>query len=222
MAELQFVLDRAGWPMLWVDAIQAYVHWLPITKLQAEYFLCSTGDSQFDERWYEDVLYLNPRITGDQVHDDNYWKAFLTGILPHEARCIAQWCDPQCRIPTLEEWLNIYQALKRLPAQAHALDMMGPLRPRAQMLLERLDSVSREVAGSRSQRTLADQMLMRMGVIEWVDCPARHQRWAGLGQPIPRFVGGFFNPDRGQPHEVLDPETERAFYFGLRLIRRMP
>lgn len=222
MADLQFVLDRAGWPMIWVDAIHAYIHWLPITKLQAEYFLCSTADSQFDERWYEELLFLNPRVTPDAVHDDNYWNAFLTGILPHEARCIAQWCDSRCRIPTRDEWRSVYQALKQQPDQPRALEMMGALRPRAQMLLERLDGVSRAVAAERGRRTLADQMLLRMGVIEWVDCPDRQVRWAGLGQPVPHFVGGFFNPDRGQPHELLDPETERAYYFGLRLIRSAP
>lgn len=221
MAGLQFVLDRAGWPMLWVEAIQAHVHWLPITKLQAEYFLCSTADSQFDERWYEDLLYLNPRVTPEQIHDNNYWKAFLTGLLPHEARSIAQWCDPQCRIPTEDEWLSIYRAMKQIPAQPHVLNLMGSLRPRVQTLLDRVDDVSSAVTGERSRRTLADQMLMRLGVIEWVDCPGRHVRWAGLGQPMPRFVGGFFNPDRGQPHELLDPEAERAYYFGLRLIRRV-
>lgn len=214
-----FILDRAGFPMLRVEAIGAYMHWYPLTKIQAEYFLCSTTDSQFDEKWYDDLLYLNPRVTPTEISENNYWNAFLTGVLPHEAQQLAQWA--QCSIPTLDEWLTAYRALKQQPELNDALASMGNLSERTRTLLERIDAASRKVAAHEGlTRTLADQLLMRLGVMEWVDCPNSRVRWGGMGKPAKRFRGGLFSPDHGQPHELLDPETDRASYYGLRLIRR--
>ncbi len=214
-----FILDRAGFPMLWVEAIRAYIHWYPLTKIQAEYFLCSTTDSQFDEEWYDNLLYLNPRVTPTEISDNNYWNAFLTGILPHEAQQLAQWA--QCSIPTLDEWLTAYRTLKQQPELNDAFAGMGDLSERTRTLLERVDAASRKVAAHEGlTRTHADQLLMRLGVMEWIDCPNSRVRWGGMGKPAKRFRGGLFSPDHGQPHELLDPETDRASYYGLRLIRR--
>lgn len=215
------ILDRAGFPMVWIDALDAYMHWYPVTKIQAEYFLCATPDSQFNEQWYDDLLYLNPRVTPSAIQDNNYWNAFLTGLLPQEAQRFAQWCDPLCSIPTIEEWLTAYRSLKAMPELPDALTTMGELSDRVYTLMERIESASRKVGENEGiTRSRADQMLMRLGVMEWVACPDLRTRWGGMGKPAKRFRGGLFTPDHGQPHELLDPETDRASYYGLRLIRR--
>ena len=222
MTELKFELDRTGFPMVWVDAINAYVHWIPVTKLQFEYFLCAAPHSHFDASWYDEVLFLNPRVAPNEIRASNYWNAFLTGIMPSEVQRFARWCGDEYAMPTLKDWFTAYKALKALPAEPRSvIDSIGNLRERAQVVLARLDSASTiALKESGYERTLADQMLMRMGVMEWVECPSQHSRWGGMGQTFPSFHGSLFTPDHGRPNIPNNPEEERLNAYGFRLIRR--
>ena len=218
----QFVFDRAGFPMIWVEAIDAHMHWMPVTKIQFEYFLCDEPDSHFNAKWYDDVLYLNPRITPNAIRRNNYWEAFLTGIMPSEAQRFARWCGNQYAIPTLGEWYEAYQALKARPANPEIISAMMDLHGRRRSVLEQLASASdmafREMR--YTNRTLADQMLMRMGVMEWVECRNRHFQWGGMGETHPDFYGGLFTPEHGDPHTPNNPEADRLRAYGFRLVRR--
>jgi len=222
MASLRFELDRAGFPMVWVDAINAYVHWIPVTKVQFEYFLCAVPDSHFDAGWYDEILYLNPRVAPNEIRADNYWNAFLTGVMPSEVQRYARWCGDEYTVPTLNDWFAAYTALKALPPEPlSAFDSMGEVRERVRTVLTRLDSASRiALKEAGYERTLADQMLMRMGVMEWVECRGRHFQWGGMGETFSSFYGGLFTPDHGQPHVPNNPETERLHAYGFRLIWR--
>lgn len=223
MSPKQFELDPAGFPMIWVQAIDAYIHWMPATKIQFEYFMCSAPDSHFDARWYDEVLDLNPRAAAGDLRSTNYWNAFLTGITPSEAQRFANWCAGSC-IPSLDEWFTAYRALKAQPPLLDplaAMDSLG-LRDRTRSLLSRLESLGRSVTKEIGgyDRTLADQMLMRLGVMEWVECSSQRARWGGMGETHTTFHGSLQTPDHGQPMVPINPDVNRLGYFGFRLIRR--
>jgi len=40
MSPFTFEFDKTGFPMVRVDEVNAYVHWLPVTKIQFETFYC--------------------------------------------------------------------------------------------------------------------------------------------------------------------------------------
>lgn len=225
MSNPEIVLDRTGFPMVRISVLDAYVHWLPVTKIQFELFMAATSNSLFDSRWYDEILELNPRITPAAIRPNNYWQAFLTGITPVEAQRFAQWCGPEFALPTLEEWNTAYQELKELPeCQLEKLGGLGSSTGRTRTLFTQLDSSGRVVTeqiGGYNPRTLADQMLMRLGVMEWVECTTQRVRWGGMGITHPVFYGALQNPDHGQPMLPISPETNRLRHFGFRLIKRL-
>ena len=64
----KFILDKAGFPMIWVDKpLSAYIHWLPVTKIQFELFMCDSPSSDLSDAWYREVLSLNPRVSPKNV-----------------------------------------------------------------------------------------------------------------------------------------------------------
>ncbi len=219
----KFKLDRAKFPMVYVDVIDAYIHWLPLSKIQFEYFLCAVPDSQFGENWYGEILQLNPRISPGIVRTDNYWKALLSGLLPEEVQRFARWCGDEYIIPSLDDWFTAYKWLKSQPPEPpDIVDQMGLLQDRVRTLLRRIDSESAKAFKEAGyERTLADQMLMRLGMLEWVECTGQTARWGGMGQLNPRFHGFLFRPDNGQPSHPVNPETDRLHYYGARLLRRV-
>lgn len=223
MARAPFRLDeRTHFPMIWVDAIDAYLQWLPVTKVQFEYFLCEVNDSQFDEGWYDEILSLNSRISPGAIRPSNYWRALMTGILPSEAQRFARWCGPDYALPTLEEWMVAYRALQQKPlVDIQAILSLTKLNPRARVLVQRLDSAPQQALTQlRYNRTPAEQMLLRLGVLEWVECRSQAKAWGGIGETNTSFHSALFSPEAGQPRLPRDPESERLYYYGFRLLWR--
>ncbi|MBK9210258.1 MAG: hypothetical protein IPL71_18990 [Anaerolineales bacterium] len=111
-----FDLDSAGFLMIWVEEIQAYVHWLPVTKIEFEIFLSSASNNKFNDHWYEDILTLNERISPKNLDKRNYHKLFLTGVFPSEVLEFIYWLNENDKhnyysIPTSDEWISTYKAL---------------------------------------------------------------------------------------------------------------
>jgi hypothetical protein len=220
MSPAQFEYDRAGFPMIWVEEVHAYVHWLPITKIQFEHFLCDITDSTFDAAWYDRLLALNPRISPRDVNDRNYWRAFVTALLPVETERFARWCGEDYGLPTLSEWFTVYKALKALPRDRPEWSESMPLRVRS--LLSRVETAWERAASRMNYpETRADQMLMRLGVLEWIQDPSNGYQWGGMGQPHPSFHGILITPENGKPARPLHPETDRLSSYGFRLLRRV-
>lgn len=214
------VYDKTGFPMIWVNEIGAYVHWLPVTKVQFEYFLCDTPGAQFDEQWYNVILGLNGRVTPRRATRNDYWQLFLTGVLPSEAGRFAEWCGDDYRLPTLEEWNRMFRAGKALPS-IDDLFLGEGLNERARTIVTKLDEITKGIYRSNMrQRSLADQMLMRLGVMEWVNYENRGQRWGGMGQTDSNFQSMMRTPDAGTPEMPKEPEQHRLKYYGFRLLRR--
>jgi len=216
-----FVLDPTGFPMVWIEQIDAYIHWYPVTKIQFERFLCDTPDSHFDAAWYDEINDLNPRVSPRNVRLDNYWQSFLTGIKPDEVERYARWCGMEYSIPRLNDWFTCYQILKSEdPIDSDPVKDVD-LSPRTKDLLRNLGQASRSALHEVGyDRSLADQLLMRMGVMEWVECQNQRSRWGGMGETFPRFHGALFTPDYGQPSIPNNPDEIRLPHYGFRLIRR--
>lgn len=216
----QFVrLDRVGFPIIWIPPINAYIHWLPFTKIQLEYFLSETTDSTFNESWYRgQLLDKNERVSPGNVRQDNYWGTFLTGLLPTEARRIGTWNDGELLLG--EEWIAAYRFLKKATPQTHPYlrDILNaPLRPRTRLLLQNLDSVL-GLLPRYGPVTVADQSFMRQGVMEYVYEDNRRNTFAGFGQTNANFFSTMYTPDNGHPERLSDPiNGARLFYYGFRL-----
>lgn len=219
---LKWKVDRSGFPIVWVDKIRAYLHWLPVSKVQFEYFLCAATDGRFDDKWYDRILELNPRVTSASVRPRNYWQSFLTGILPEEAQRFARWCGEDYELPALSDWFDAYEFLRdQPPVEVNWQEELPEIKPRIHKLLDQVERVSVEIAAkTKVTRTLADQMMMRHGVMEWVELQGNRQSWGGMGQLVPDWVGLLFRPDKGVPVMPREPDIERIHYFGFRLLRR--
>lgn len=212
--------DPLGFPMVWIEEIGAFIHWLPVTKVQFEKFIAATPDPLFDDAWYRRILDLNPRVGSLGIGPKNYWNAFLTGILPEEARRFATWCGHEYSLPTLKEWQKAFATLSAVPAaSAEISSLVEGTSELVRSTLVRIESSSAASGRPDRQRMRADQMLMRSGVLEWVDQTLGAARWGGMGEPCPHFrmlwsvARGAVNP--------LDADRSRSPAFGFRLIRRM-
>lgn len=212
--EIEFQKDPVGFPMLQVEP-NLYLHWLPITKIQFEYFLCDTYDRSFDIRWYEEVLRLNPRVTPAKISPANYWNAFLSGVLPAEAKRFAFWCGDGFRLPTVQEWARVYGILSSQPVR-DLEKVMRDLPPRLRELVLRTEDAASEAARRLGyKRSLADQLLMRLGFLEWV---GTEERWGAMGEPFPELCGTLAAPESGEPVYPNRPDTVRLPCLGFRLV----
>lgn len=213
--EIKFPKDPVGFPMLQVEP-GFYLHWLPITKIQFEYFLSDTYDRSFDIRWYEEILRLNPRVTPAKILPSNYWNAFLSGVLPAEAQRFAFWCGDGFRLPSVKEWAQAYRILNSQPAlDLESSGLMNDLSPRLRELILRTEDASSEAARRMGYvRCLADQLLMRLGFLEWVKAEGH---WGAMGEPYPELCGNLAEPERGEPVYPNRPDTVRLPCLGFRL-----
>jgi formylglycine-generating enzyme required for sulfatase activity len=226
MDPLIFRADRTGFPMVYIDELDAYLHWVPVTKLQFEQYLCAEPEGQHNGPWYDQVLRLNPRVAPDRVGHGNYWQSFVTGVVPDEAQAFARWCGEGYSVPTLDEWFVAYSLLRALPPTS----IQGPesfsragaqLSARAYTLLSRLEAASsRACVQVNYERTTAHQMFLRLGVMEWVELNDQRSRWGGMGETTAQFHGNLFTPDHKQPSRPHQPESQRLHYFGFRLLWR--
>lgn len=222
MSEGFIVVDPTGFPMVRVDQLDIYIHWLPVTKVQFEYFLCEVGDNHFDANWYETILNLNSRVSPAAVEHTNYWKALITGVLPSEAQRYARWCGPQYELPTAQRWLDVFRALTNLtPIDLNTVLRLPGLNERAKTLLERLDEAPRVMLDRLGyKRTRAEQLLLRLGTLEWVRMPGEVRPWGLLGELNPAFHSLIFSPDEGEPRVPRGSEAPRVGHYGFRLLRK--
>jgi hypothetical protein len=219
-----FATDPAGFPMVWVEAIAAWMHWLPVTKAEFERFLAATGRAAGGTGiagWYDHLLAMNPPVAPARVHGENYRHALLTGIVPREAQRFAAWLGEGFTLPTLDEWLRAWSALSALPADRGlpATLARGLAEPARTLVLRFENALAASAGRARHGRTLADQMLLRGGVLEWVEQPGPPARWVGIGEPSRQARALPVSPERG-PVVPDRPEAFRSYLFGCRLIRR--
>lgn len=211
--------DHCGFPMLWIESCETWVHWFPVTKLQFEIFLCHQRDPQIGGSSYSEMCSLNPRVAPQFLSEENYWRAFVTGILPQEAEAFARWCGPGYRVPTALEWLNVLKALSEGgPWKMDWEHLLEKVPPRRSLLIRNLDRVSQSIDGFRIGGQLLDQALMRNGVVEWVRSEEEPPSWGGLGEPPAQLAAQLSNLNLIDVIEPLAPHEQRIRYFGFRLL----
>lgn len=222
-------LDPLGFPMIWMRGLRAHVHWLPLTCIQFELFLARGGAEELDAGWYAERCERQRRPSAREITTDNFWRCLLTGVLPQEAQAMAEWLGPGFRLPTSTEWLTLFRAAERLPAPTVDWSTLAPsVSPRCLELLRAFAALplmshraepTPEVPDGGPRPTLADHMLLRGALLEWVDTGSLEHPWGGAGE-----VHGSLHRQisRLQYDEVripLRPTEERIDHFGFRLIR---
>lgn len=211
------ILDKTGFPMMWVDNLDAYVHCLPVTKIQFEYFLCDAPSSDFTEEWYDTVLTLNPRVSPRSVNRSNYWRLFLTGIKPSEIETYAEWCGEEYELLNASDWKSLFQGFIQKPVKPDLYTGLT-LGNRQATLLKKLSTAIQDLC--HDQVTQADQLLYRYGVMEWVRCSNFGQEWGGLGQTVAGFQSSMRTADMDSPEVPRNPHGNRMHYYGFRLLKR--
>ena len=218
MSEPLIVLDRARFPMIWVQSVAAHVAFLPTTKIQFEYYLCDRPKATYTAEWYAKLQTKNRRVASADLNINNYWGAFITGLTRQDAQNFAKWCGPKegrYGTPTKAQWDTMYDELQARPASEVNFSENG-ISPRATSLLQRLSAVSSQLARQRSDPyTLADAMFLHQGVLEWVW--DENDDWVATGEPNTDLEPGFFSPKEARP--AADPENPPRS-FGFRLFRR--
>lgn len=219
---LDIILDPIGFPLIRAGGL--YVHFLPVTKIQIEYFLCSTNETAYDEAWYTEVLGFNPRISPASITPANLIGVFVTGVLPRDARSFAQWCGTTYDLPTAAQWTTIFTTLNDVIidariAQDHIEQILSKdkLNARARTIITNIHhSISSKISAGRT-RSLSDQMLMRGGVMEYVYLNDQHNTYGGFGET--KF--SLFDPSKGHP-ETLNNSREgaRLRHYGFRLVKQ--
>lgn len=216
----RIVSDPVGFPMVWREEVAAYVHWLPITKIQFEYFLCDVPDAHFNAQWYDEILELNPRVTPSDLSTHNYWGTLMTGVQPGEAQRFSYWCGDEFRLLTETQWLALYRGLANQPRQN--LSVFGLLEgcsPRVRQLLERMEQASLQACHRMGGTpSLADQMLLRFGGMEWIQTGSPPASWSLKGEPLPEFCGNLEAPQEPTADIQLNLETDRIPAAGFRLL----
>jgi hypothetical protein len=164
---------KTGFPVVAIPQTNYALSWLPVTKLQIEYFLCETMDSQFDRNWYLERLRNNPRVTTAQLTVGNFRQTFMTNVLFHEARVLIREWGNEFDLPTVEEWHHALQAFDRIEAQEDFVEevaAMSGLHLRARLLLSQVEHAAKNLPRPRTMpmRLFSHQLLMRSGISEYV------------------------------------------------------
>ena len=215
--------DPAGFPLLWIKEIDSFVEFLPITKIQFEFFLSQMVDPRFDQLWYDEILQQNGRISPHLIDNTNYWQLFLTGIRPDEIESFQKWCEKDGHsfyVPTLDLWTTLYQVVKN-QKPINIEDLVQHLDQKMHALFLGLEKTVLELCHNYNRSyTLADQMLMRFGIMEWVKQDSLATRWGGMGEPYPSFFPVIKGPDQGIAKQPKFPFRDRMKSYGFRLFAR--
>ncbi len=240
---MEYTADPFGFPMVWVQETGAWVHCLPVTYVQLDMFRERTGKIDiFRKRTGKvDGKGDQPKSIKD-LEAHNYTRAFATGVDPADAQKLARHFEDmtgeQFRLPSHTEWHAAYRALaaRSFPSPERRRDMalrpgrdelseiMECCRDRARTLMDRLHQI---LAGSvqdqvRFKLKLADLMLFRLGVMEWVRLhPADHLAcaddypYAGMGLPASHSWANLADPELRAPVRLRQNQPTPPFGFRL-------
>jgi len=201
---IDIVFDPIGFPLMRLDDMDFYIHLLPIAKIQFERFICSVNKAGYGDKWYETSIRLNPRISPSRINENNYEKAFISGILPNEAVEFAHWLGKDYKLPTYKQWRQAYRLAKTAPDIGSFIES------------SKIDGMSKKILDGLTAflRDTLSLTLMNNGLVEWV---RGNDEFLGLGSPRPSFYENAYDPeiDSWRPFKT----SRRMPFFGFRLVR---
>jgi hypothetical protein len=199
-------LDRTGFPIVWIDPLESYLHLFPIAKVQFEQFLSGATATSWSDEQYAELLELNPRASYRAVNETKYERIFLTGIRPEESKEFAGWLGENYSLPDDRQWLACYDWLARQPITGIPAGMS-----------DEAFAIWQIVAGLRGADNLLGLSLMSEGVKEWVRSSSNSEKYAALGCPPASFPTLSRNP-----RQLVNINTSQARLsaYGFRLLRK--
>lgn len=206
----RWVLDGMGYPMIFVPPLNAFVHLFPVAKPQFEAFLVAAPSPLRRDRWYGELLSLNPRLSPWSMSLVSYEQLFITGLLPQDAGAFAGHLGPDFHIPDVESWRAAYRWLAGQELSIPPAALEYEMAPAARRIWQGLLAAIRP-------HTLLDLSLMQGGVLEWATAP--DGRFVALGKTRDAFDPNYRDPLRDRPWEPTTP-IRRSKRFGMRLMRR--
>lgn len=224
---LSFYVDpRTHFPLVEIPGQNFALFWLPMTKVQIEYFLSDTIDSRFHRAWYHERLGSNPRITPEQITAQNLLQAFLTHISFYEASVFSQWYgkDLGFDLPTSEEWHRALRAFDQAaanPAFVEQILALPAIHPRARLLVQACEIALPAYQGLKdaSERRLSHQLMLRSGILEYVYQDTVHNRCGACGSSLQS--GRYADAGQDLFLPLLNADTEvRMKNLGLRPVLR--
>jgi hypothetical protein len=211
--EYSWQIDRAGFPLVYVDPLRSYVHLFPVAKAQFEQYLWQDNPPEWGDARYADLIACNPRAAPADIDSVGYERLFLTGILPAEIHEFARWLGRGYDLLKADEWLTVRQWLSTQEATAAppSVSDMG------------LSCISADIWLTLWARLTPTSMLelslQQAGLVEWTygSSAGRSNRYVGMGHPR----SGFFPTVKGIEEPLIPINQERRMrHFGFRLKRR--
>jgi len=176
--DYKWQVDNSGYPLIFVDPLDAYIHLFPVTKAQFERFIASGRQADYGDEWYAELLALNPRISYRSPDIQVRERLFMTGITTDEAVSFGRWLGRDHKLLTAEEWSICYEWFAEQSAPSLPLELAERLSRDA---LAIWDIVQVQWLDQRGQTNLQELSLMKQGILEWV--VERPGRYCGLGDP---------------------------------------
>jgi len=195
--------------MIYVPPLAAFAHLFPISKPQFEAFLAAAPSPARSDRWYGDLMALNPRLSPWSASLASHEQMFITGLLPEDAQAFASHLGPDFRIPDVESWRAAYCWLAGQELSIPPAALEYEMAPSARRIWQGLLAAIRP-------RTLLDLSLMQGGVLEWATAADGH--FVALGKTRDAFDPNYRDPLKDRPWEPTTP-IRRSKRFGMRLMR---
>ena len=212
LTEYRYDLDKTDFPMIWIPNIQAFCHWLPVTKIQIEiYFADLAGVLENANNIYSEIIKINPRVAPSRITKDNFKGVFATGLTPFEIAEFVNWFGSGYSIPTIDEMRLISKSLLASPAQKiETVLEQTAIHSREKTLLFNLNKVLLAINQTTTQESLADQMLINSKISEWV--MTKRNSWIGTQSGLVEFKEG---------SRMENISKIRKLDYGFRLLKRV-
>lgn len=204
-------VDPAGYPIILVEPLNAYVHLFPITKPQFEKFLSDDSGLHLDDDWYAEILALNSRASYRQRDIPRRENLLMTGASIDETIAFGRWLGRNYQLLTVSEWYTAYTWLAENRASLPPADLEPSLSRDAIAIW---NVVEREWLDSNGTATLQDLAMMTRGILEWVT--ERSGKYCAVGEPDSTDLQRKPN----DPVYPLGPEPRRLKNLGFRLCMR--
>jgi hypothetical protein len=207
----EWKVDASGYPLIYVEPLDTFVQLFPVTKPQFEKFIAAVRRHDLDDKWYTEILSLNPRASYRNQDIPVRERLFMTGITTDEAMSFSRWLGRDYTLLSAEEWRICYEWFAEKPVSSIPLELAERLSRDA---LAIWNIVEGQWLEERQQPNLQELSLMTQGILEWVI--ERPGRYCGLGEPASsEYQRKAFDAVR-----PLGTEPRRLKNLGFRLRKR--